>query len=389
MSQPLFVSFHDDNSHVAPIVYFLAKRCGFDVSLKRYQNRTFVIDHDPIHEMYQIKEILTTPPPNMLSRETKYPEPRLEGFHGDIVMMFVTIVTSYDNTKCGCYLKCNDPDRHFILLTDPIVQYLYLWQNEGCTPSWHSSLNTYNKTFETLYLEPHRIQKVQSLIQNFTTKREFYMKQGIPYKMTFLLEGRPGTGKTSFIKALSKETGYDVFLMNLDGITRVEQMLNGIKSLTENSRTSYLLVFEDIHKVSKELYSQIYNVLDGAYNMTNCVIVITTNVPCGTLDPCLMRCGRINYVIKFDFMTPTMKAQMFDHMVPQFASVKESFLKEIESISITPAILEAYLLGYCFETTPEALMKGLPLLIQTTQIENATNHFDETLDPPNLMTIPH
>ena len=112
--------------------------------------------------------------------------------------------------------------------------------------------------------------------------------------------------------------------MNLNHIVRIEEMIQELTQIRTHSHSNTLiLAFEDLHKIPRELYPQIFNVLDGVYDVTDCLIVMTTNVPFQELDPTLSRCGRVNYIIEFNHMTFEMKKKMFMSLVPHFHEVMD------------------------------------------------------------------
>ena len=171
----------------------------------------------------------------------------------------------------------------------------------------------------------------------------------------------------------------------------MQQITGSVKDDEDDDDTEFskksIIAFEDIHKIKPELFSQIFNVLDGVYDVSNCIIVMTSNVPYSKLDKTLLRCGRVNYIIQFEYLTNEMKFKMFLDMLPQFSSIANEFISKIKDINITPAILESYLLQYNFEETPAKLMENINVLIETANTENHDNQFEEAPINSNIMFI--
>ncbi len=78
-------------------------------------------------------------------------------------------------------------------------------------------------------------------IQTFMESKQFYRDRGIPYKLTILLYGEPGTGKTSLLKALASHFDKDLYWMNLAEMTD-HGLRNCLPEVGDN-----FLVAEDIH----------------------------------------------------------------------------------------------------------------------------------------------
>jgi hypothetical protein len=84
---------------------------------------------------------------------------------------------------------------------------------------WHSvSCNT-SKTFRNTILnevvERDFVQDLSKFLSSATT----YAQRGIPFKRGYILNGPPGTGKSSLIKAMARELGISLFVMNLSTVT--------------------------------------------------------------------------------------------------------------------------------------------------------------------------
>jgi chaperone BCS1 len=79
-----------------------------------------------------------------------------------------------------------------------------------------------DKTFDSLFF-PEK-QEVLQLIDNFRHKRGKFAIEGFPQKLGILLHGPPGTGKTSFVKALSTLTGRHIVSVPLGKITTNQEL---------------------------------------------------------------------------------------------------------------------------------------------------------------------
>jgi len=109
---------------------------------------------------------------------------------------------------------CND--NYESTIKNSVRHQLYIdiyWDNKDkdiITKSnkWKSSTTFNNKFFTN---KDYIIKKLKFFLEN----KELYITRGIPHTLGFLLYGDPGTGKSSFIKAIANETGYHIVNIKL------------------------------------------------------------------------------------------------------------------------------------------------------------------------------
>jgi chaperone BCS1 len=126
---------------------------------------------------------------------------------------------------------------------------------------------------------------------------------------------------------------------------------------TEKKKT--IMIFEDIDCIFKErkshdenknsiTFSGLLNALDGITSDENLICVITTNYK-QNLDSALLRPGRIDYIMKFDYSTKEQIQDMYKDYTStdDMAKIKIFYKKCTElNIKISTALLQQYLMKY-------------------------------------------
>ena len=216
---------------------------------------------------------------------------------------------------------------------------------------WESTVKFDNSYF-------HRKDEIISKIDFFLNNKPWYEERGIPYNLGILLYGEPGCGKTRFIKQLinyTKRHAIDIKLNDRFDFNELKKIIykNEIGDEYNVPQNQRIIIFEDIDAMgdivksrdSKRKHSKdnneitmednfdiiksnkinsnktdvnpeiiqlldiktkntnnnlsyLLNMIDGLNECSGRIIVMTTNKK-DTLDPALIRPGRIDIMLEF------------------------------------------------------------------------------------------
>ena len=145
-------------------------------------------------------------------------------------------------------IKNNRLNKKFIYSLDKVE----LKPDDSKFDCWREDLFESARTFNNIFFDGKKnlIDKIDFFINN----KDWYSEKGIPYALGIGLHGPPGTGKTSFIKALANYTKRHIVVLSLKLIKTKHQLEslffeNTYNCDNENNSISWdkkILVFEDI-----------------------------------------------------------------------------------------------------------------------------------------------
>jgi len=195
----------------------------------------------------------------------------------------------------------------------------------------------------------------QKLLEDFSEflseeTAQFYHDHGIPYKRSYLFYGVPGSGKTSMIQALAGKFGRNLCYLSP---THPELSDDSLKSAIERVPDNAIVVLEDVDALfgknrekkvhqSPLTFSGLLNALDGIGNHEGLIFVLSTNFK-EQLDAALIRDGRVDMRVRFDYCTPDQMEKMFENFYPQYKQERHEVKDVAHDADPEIAALEAKL----------------------------------------------
>jgi len=233
---------------------------------------------------------------------------------------------------------------------------------------WDKFGSTYAQRFEELFLPSTLKKDIIHRIDTFISSEQHYIKYGRPYKLTFMMTGVPGAGKSSLVKSIAQKYNKRLYVLSFSKSLTDESLVDLMKEIHDGS----ILLIEDIDAFFQERkaqdinisFSALLNVLDGSLVKSNgTMIFMTANHP-ENLDPALYRPGRVDQVYKFDWPQSSEIKQAFFELTEDATDEKyKVFNKGIHNVRINMSGIIDFLFRF-----PVDYVTHLPELLQQSQI---------------------
>ncbi len=222
---------------------------------------------------------------------------------------------------------------------------------------------------DSVILKPGEKDRLIRDIEKFRNSRQRYRQLGVPYHRGYLLYGPPGTGKTSLVSAMAARFEMHIYAINLSSLND-RTLTTAINDVPPNS----VILFEDIDcmKSGKArvtpvessgkpagdsngdkkdtiaglggvTLSGLLNVLDGFSAPKNMLFVMTSNVV-ETLDPALLRPGRIDYKLYMGQADDRQKIELYKRFFPRAVEIEAELFVETHRSAETMAEFQGLLL---------------------------------------------
>lgn len=228
-----------------------------------------------------------------------------------------------------------------------------------------------DKTLLPPILKKGQLEDILEDYNKFLNSEDYFLARSIPYHRGYLFYGPPGTGKTSIANYLAtvKGNGGTIYKLNAQALKtgNIELMLSKI------SRDNILLIedidclYEGREPLHPDLpnFSDMLNALDNILAPKGLLLVITTN-NVDTLDPALIRPGRIDRVFEFDLCDSYQIQKFLNRYYPD----NDVVVSEGLSGRFTPAQIQGFLIQtnsaneFIMKLWSEKIPDDMPILQQ-------------------------
>jgi len=265
---------------------------------------------------------------------------------------------------------------------------LYRW--DVCRGNWSHENTIEARPLSSVILDPSIKDKLIDDMKEFLGEetKEFYKKHGIPYRRSYLLHGKPGSGKTSLIQAIAGH--YERSLCFIQP-TNKKITDDSFKTAMSYLPKSAIVILEDIDALFQKdrskkesnssalTFSGLLNGLDGVDSANGQIIFMTTNFR-EKLDTALVRPGRVDLHVHFPWSTKFQMEEYFRQYYPEadnklavsFGSKLTSMLRQ-DNQNVSTSSLQHFFVTNRKHNAEETLSKVYEILeeMKTREEEEA------------------
>ncbi|MGH6755283.1 MAG: AAA family ATPase, partial [Bradyrhizobium sp.] len=201
---------------------------------------------------------------------------------------------------------------------------------------WWRAATISQRPLRSVVIAADTLNRITKQLDEFRDQRHWYLNNGLTHKLTILLHGRPGCGKTSLIKALAGHYGVDIYSININQMTdrsfgpAIASVPKGAFLLIEDfdsasavkarpskqmnqPRTHADDIAEAVADFSPLSLTGVLNAMDGIVPLDNNVVFMTTN-HIELIDDAMLRKGRTDLIVEIGPMGPAEIATYIEHV---------------------------------------------------------------------------
>ena len=213
-----------------------------------------------------------------------------------------------------------------------------VWKRSHCPIGWEWSdlgPEQRDRPLDFLVLGPDHEQVLRE-IQYWLRSEDWFKDRGLPWRRGYLLHGKPGTGKTSFIRAVAEDYNLPVFIFDLASLNNSQFVFEWARRTSRGH--ARVMVIEDIDGVFRGrnnvaqtqqrqgvTFDCLLNQIDGVERQDGNLLFITTNNPqhldeaLGSYNPkdktVVSRPGRIDRVLEFGLINEAGRRQIMKRVL--------------------------------------------------------------------------